>query len=107
MDLKLYYQKIREAEAKIVHDCAVVVSKETADGGKEGTFTEVARRVAAKLIVEGLARLATAAEARLFQETQAEARRVAEQVAAAGKIQLAVLSSAEVQKLRGPAQSQG
>ena len=36
----------------------LVVSVETSDGGKGGTKTEVPRRLAAKLLVEGQARLA-------------------------------------------------
>ena len=41
MDLKVYYQKIREWETKIVEEFPVVISKETGDGGKAGTLTEV------------------------------------------------------------------
>ena len=101
MDLKRYYEKIREVEAKIADEFPVVVSREMADGGKEGTHTEVGRRLAARMIVEGLARLASAAERDAFRAVQAEACLVAEQVAAASKVQLAVLSSAELQKLKG------
>ena len=34
MDLKLYFQKIRETEAKITDPFPILVSKETEDGGK-------------------------------------------------------------------------
>ena len=91
MDLKRYYEKIREVEAKIADEFPVVVSREMADGGKEGTHTEVARRLAARMIVEGLARLASATERDAFRALQAEACLLAEQVAAASKVQLAVL----------------
>jgi hypothetical protein len=104
MDLKLYYQKIRDIEAKILEEFPIIVSRETADGGKDGIKTEVPRRLAAKLIVEGLARLASTEEARLFREMLLEAKRVAEQVAAAARVQLAVLSSAELDRLRGAPQ---
>jgi len=107
MDLKLYYDKIREVETKILEEFAVVVSRETADGGKEGTKTEVARRLAAKLIVEGLARVANPEEVKVFRDALAEAQRVAEQVAAASRVQLAVLSSAELDRLRGASQKKG
>ena len=40
-------------EATIADEFPVVVSKETADGGKDGTMTEVPRRMAAKLVVDG------------------------------------------------------
>ncbi len=101
MDLKVYYQKIREMEEKISGDSAVVVSRETANGGKEGTRTEVPRRAAAKLIVDGLARLATAAESEAFQQAMAEAKRRADQIAAASRVQFAVLSTAELDRFKG------
>jgi hypothetical protein len=72
MDLRGYYQKIREIEAKIAEAFAVIVSLESSDGGKAGTQTEVSRALAAKMIVEGLARLATPEEKRAF-ESQREA----------------------------------
>jgi hypothetical protein len=100
MDLKHYYQKIRGIEAKIVDEFPLVVSRETPDGGKEGTKTEVPKRLAAKLIVDGLARLANEAEKAAFQSAQAEAIRVAEQLAAAAKVQVTVLASSELERLR-------
>jgi hypothetical protein len=99
MDLRLYYQKIREAEAKIGAEFPIVVSKETADGGKVGTKTEVPRRIAAKMLVEGLARLASAEEIKAYRTFVTEAKRVAEQVAQAAKLQLTVLSAADLERL--------
>ena len=60
MDLRGYYQKIREVESKIADAFAVIMSLETPDGGKAGTQTEVTRSLAAKMIVNGLAKLAEA-----------------------------------------------
>jgi len=64
MDLRGYYQKIREVEATIADAYAVIVSLETPDGGKAGTQTEVTRSLAAKMIVNGLAKLAKVADKR-------------------------------------------
>jgi hypothetical protein len=100
MDLKHYYQKMREIEAKIVDEFPLVVSRETPDGGKEGTKTEVPKKLAAKLIVEGLARLASDEEKNLFRSLQAEAIRAAEQLAAAARMQVTVLASSELDRLR-------
>ena len=100
MDLRVYYQKIREVEEKIIQEFVVVVSHATADGGKAGTLTEVMRRIAAKLIVDGLARLATGDETKAFQTAQAESKRVADQLAVASKVQLAVLSTDELAQLK-------
>ncbi len=64
MDLKSYYQKLREMEAALPSDYVVVVSRETPDGGRAGTLTEVPRRLAAKLILDGTAELATEEQTR-------------------------------------------
>jgi hypothetical protein len=105
MDLQAYYQKIREIETKIADEFPLVVSMATADGGQGGTKTEVARRLAAKLLVEGLARLASKDELKAYREGLAEAQRVAEAAAAAAKLQLTVLSSVELDRLRNAARS--
>jgi len=104
MDLRVYYQKIRDAEARITDEFPVVVSKETADGGKGGTRTEVPRRIAAKLLVEGIAELAQPEEVAQFRAAHAEARRVAEQTAAATKLQVTVLSANDLETLKGKMQ---
>ncbi len=41
MDLKIYYQKIRERKREIDEPFPVVMSRETQDGGKAGVSTEV------------------------------------------------------------------
>ncbi|HTT65832.1 MAG TPA: hypothetical protein VMG35_28475 [Bryobacteraceae bacterium] len=105
MDLQGYYKKIRALEESLKDPSVLLVSLETADGGKAGVRTEVPRRLAAKLIVEGGARLATAEESRDFQEQKAEAKRQADQVAAAARMQFAVISPQELRKLKGGAQS--
>ena len=68
MDLQVYYQKIREMETKITDEFPLMVSVETSDGGKGGTKTEVPRRLAAKLLVEGQARLASKDELKAYRE---------------------------------------
>lgn len=103
MDLKRYYEKIRELESTIKEAFAVVVSVETPDGGKAGTLTEVAPRVAAKMVVDGVARLASKEEAQRLREAQAEAQRVMEQAALASRVQLTVLPTSELNRLRDAA----
>ena len=107
MDLKLYYQKIRDKESEITEAFPIVVSNETADGGKLGVLTEVTPAIAAKMVVEGVARLATAKEEMAFRTVQAEAKRVADQAAAAAKVQFTVVSTTELNKLKSvPGSSQ-
>jgi hypothetical protein len=101
MDLRLYYQKIRDIEATIADEFPVVVSRDTGDGGKSGTLTEVPRRIAAKMIVEGQARLAAMEQKQAFLESQADAKRLLDQVEAAARIQVTVVSAAELDKFKG------
>jgi len=103
MDLQMYFQKIRETEATITDEFALVVSVATEDGGKSGRKTQVARRLAAKLVVEGQVRLATEDETTAYRELQAEALRTAERAALAERLQLTVLSTAELDRLRNEA----
>jgi len=100
MDLQVYYKKIRTLEASIRDPSVVLVSLETPDGGKEGVRTEVPRLIAARMLVEGTARLATAEEAREFQEQKADAKRQADQIAAVSRMQFAVVSPSELRKLK-------
>jgi len=105
MDLKLYYQKIRDMESKITEAFPIVVSNETADGGKAGVLTEVTPGIAAKMVVDGMARLATGQEEKTFRAAQVEAKRVADQAAATAKVQFTVLSTTELNKLKGTPRS--
>jgi hypothetical protein len=107
MDLKLYYQKIRDMESNITEAFPIVVSNETENGCKAGVLTEVTPGIAAKMVVEGAARLATAQEAKTFRAVQAEAKRVADQAAAAAKVQFTVVSTTELNKMKNtPGSSQ-
>jgi len=99
MDLKVYYQKIRDVESKIADEFPVVVSKETSDGGKGGNFAEVTRPIAAKMVTEGNARLATPEESKTYRDVQARAKHAADQAAEATKLQLTVVSTSELAKL--------
>lgn len=99
MDLKVYYQKLRSTEAGIAEEFPVIVSNETQDGGKEGRYAEVTRAIAAKMVAEGAARLATADEAKAYRDAQAEAKKAADQAAESAKIQVTLVSASDVAKL--------
>lgn len=62
MDLRVFYQKMRKLELEIGEAHVVVVSLETPDGGKPDIWTEVSRENAARMIVEGRARLVSKTE---------------------------------------------
>jgi hypothetical protein len=67
MDLRVYFQKIRKVEADITGPFTVVISRETPDGGKAGVKTDVPRILAAKMIVEERAVLASPEETAEFR----------------------------------------
>lgn len=96
MDLRAYYKKIREVEGAIGTPYVVVVGLETPEGGKAGVGTEAVRFVAARLITEGRARLASAEEAKAFYEGHAEARRGAEASAAADRMQVTIVGHTDL-----------
>ena len=100
MDLQIYYKKIRDFEQSLKDPSAVLVSRETPDGGREGVKTEVPRKIAAKMIVDGAARLASEEEAREFHEQQVEAKRKADQAAAASRMKFAVVSASELRNFK-------
>jgi hypothetical protein len=92
MNLRSYYQKIRETAEGIEVGDVWVESLETRDGGKAGVFTQVSRQLAAKLIVDGKAKLADATTA-----MAAEQRRSAMQGPGAG-VERMVVSLAGLDK---------
>ena len=101
MNLKAYYQKLRQTEASLTNPDVVLVSLATPNGGRAGVSTEVPRDIAAKMMVDGSARLATEAEAQQYREKCAEACRAAEQASLASRIQVTVLSEPEAKKPTG------
>ncbi|MDP2999041.1 MAG: hypothetical protein Q8N47_16250 [Bryobacterales bacterium] len=101
MDLKAYYEKLRRVEAEMTNRDVVVVSLETPDGGKPGVKIEVPREIAAKLIVESRARLASGKEAAALQAETVETKRQADQAAEASRMKLTVLSDADMKTLKG------
>lgn len=99
MDLKIYYQKIRSQQAEIGEEFPIVISKETQDGGKEGRYSEVSRALAARMIVEGSARLATGDEAKAYRQAQAAAKKSADDAAEAAKVQFTLVPAGDLAKL--------
>jgi hypothetical protein len=92
MDLRAYYQKIRETEAKITEAFPVVVGCDSQNAGRAGVCTEVSRAVAAKMFAEGTARQATPDEAKAFRKAVADAKREADEAEAKKMVQFQVVS---------------
>ena len=101
MDLKVFYQKMRAMEATIADDPTLVSSLATSDGGKAGVVSEVPRAVAARLLVEGRARVASEDEAAEFRANTAKERQRLEDEANAGRVRLTVISDSQLRALKG------
>src|SRR5580693_4823694 len=100
MDLRSYYKKLREAEATLTGEHVLMVSLETSEGGKAGVRTETPRAIAAKLIAEERARVATEEEEREFHEANREARAAHEEAEAAKRVQVMVIPARQFKKQR-------
>lgn len=100
MEIRVFFQKVRQAEASIQDPFVLITSEETGDGGIPGTVTEVARLLAARLIVEGKARLSTEAEAERYRTEMEERRVEAEQRASVNNMKFTVLPEHELRMLR-------
>jgi len=103
MDLRMFYQKLRKLEQEITEAHVVVVSHETSDGGKEGRKTEVSRGTAARLILEGRARLAGAEETAEYRKAIEQAVLDAEQRELSSRVQLNVISDTDLRAMKAAA----
>lgn len=101
MDLRSYYKKVRDEEAMLKAEHLVVVSLETSEGGKAGVSTEVPRAIAARLIAETRARVATDAEASEFHNIRQAAKRQHELDETARRVQVVVIPAQDLQKAHG------
>jgi hypothetical protein len=100
MDLRMYYQKVRELERSFKAAFPVVISQETPDGGTAGLKTEVPIHIAAKMIVDGRAILASENEAQEFLDQKTAAKKAADQLQAASRMQITVMSDSDMQVLK-------
>ena len=101
MDLRQYFRKVEQLEAAMSDPYQIVISLDTPDGGKAGMLSEVSRANAAKLIAEGRAALATEAEKEQFSKRQKQARDAAQQAEMARRVQVTVVSEADLVRLQG------
>src|SRR4051794_39098998 len=97
MDLKQYFRRLREIEESFIDKFPVVISLETPDGGKAGLVAETSRPVAAKMIVEGRAILASAEQKAAYYEHQEATKRAAEKAELARRVQVAIIADPEFQ----------
>jgi hypothetical protein len=103
VDLRMFYQKLRKLEQEIADPHVVMVSHETPDGGKAGQKAEVSRAIAARLILEGRARLASAEETAEYHKGIEQALKDAEQREMSSRVQLNVISDTDLRAIKGAA----
>jgi hypothetical protein len=96
----MYYQKVRELERSFKATFPVVISQETPDGGTAGLKTEVPIHIAAKMIVDGRAILASENEAQEFLDQKTAAKKAADRLQAASRMQITVMSDSDMQVLK-------
>ncbi|MBM3725495.1 MAG: hypothetical protein FJW40_08735 [Acidobacteria bacterium] len=99
MDLRSYYQKMRDVRAKIADAHVVIVSLGTSDGGVAGELREVKRETAAQLIVDQRARLATAEEAGAYRAGIAEEHRKHVEESRLNQFHYTIVSDTQLQSL--------
>lgn len=92
MDLRQYYRKLHELESTTPESHVLVESLETGDGGKGGVISEVSRRNACQLILEGRAKRADPAGVEAFRSQEAKKREEFKRSQAAARMQLKLMS---------------
>ncbi|MBC7926556.1 MAG: hypothetical protein H7039_12945 [Bryobacteraceae bacterium] len=107
MDIRTYFYKVHETERTLASLFVVVISNETQDGGKAGHAVEVARDVAAHMIVDGRARVATEAEAEEFRQEQSRNTARAEEVRAASSLKVTILTEDGMRALQHGGKQRG
>jgi len=105
MDLKSYYRKIRSVASELGGGDVVIVSLETPQGGKAGVMTEVPSRIAARAIVEGRARPATAEESERRRVEAMQAYEEAHRKAAAERVKVMVVPEVEGKRTKASPRS--
>ena len=98
MDLKQYFRKLRDIEACITDAYPVVISLETPDGGKAGVPSEVSRSVAARMIVEAQAVLASEEEKELYKNERLAAKQAIEKAELAKRVHVTIISDPDVER---------
>jgi hypothetical protein len=99
MDLRQYFKKIKDTELSIEEPYLLIVSLETADGGKPGAVVEVSRQEAAKSLVENRAIRASNEQKEAYFKLEAERKKSAEKAELSRRLQIAIISDSE---LRSP-----
>lgn len=100
MNLKDYYQEITAQEAEIEESFALVISLATPNGGRAGIASEVNRVIAAKLIVDKQARLASPEEVKKLRADRVEKQRLNDLASLQERVRMTRLAEDELRALK-------
>ncbi|MBL8179946.1 MAG: hypothetical protein JNK48_35025 [Bryobacterales bacterium] len=95
MDVKQYFQRVRELAMQLPGEEVVIKSLPTPNGGKAGILTEVNRQTAAKQIIDGNAVLATEKESTEYYSEMEAKRQIAERALALSRLQISLSTAAQ------------
>lgn len=96
MDVKQFYQQVRELSAQLAADAVVIKSLSTSNGGKAGVLTEVSRQTAAMQIILGTAVLATSDESTAYYQDMEARRQLAEKAEALTRLQVSLSTATQI-----------
>ncbi len=97
MNLTKYYDQVKKIRQDIKEPFVFLTSLATPNGGKEGCVSEAPADLAARMITDGVARLATADEIDSYQ-TEAEANRLAaKEEQLRNRLRITLVNDADVQ----------
>jgi len=99
MDVKQYFQRVRELAAQLPAEAVVIKSVSTTNGGRAGVMAEVARYTAAKQVIDGNAVLATEEESAVYHQEMEARRQVAERAQALNRFQISLSTAAQLPSL--------
>lgn len=107
MDVKQFYQQVRELSAQLPADAIVIKSVSTPNGGKAGVFTEVCRQTAAMQIILGTAVLATAEEAKVYYRDMEAKRQLAEKALELTRLQISLSKATQLHPIFASVEGDG
>jgi hypothetical protein len=105
MTLKEYYREMEAILATIEEPFVVVISLQTPNGGRAGVASEVGRETAARLVVEGKARLASGEEVARMRQERDDAKRLKDIAELQERVRMTRLAEDELKALKKAMQS--
>ncbi len=97
MNLRKYYDKVQAIRRDLSGPDVYLTSLATPNGGKEGCVAEVPVDLAARMIVDGIARLAEAEEIAAYLSVAEELRAAAQEEHLRNRLRITLVNDSDVQ----------